>query len=115
MAGFSQQEQAFLARLVRHHRRDIPERYVGNLPARLREPLRLLLFSLRFACVLCRTRDDAALPDFRLHRDGHQLALRVDADWAMTHPLTIADLKSERAQLGVMGLRLDLSLGLDGT
>lgn len=113
MAGFSQQEQAFLARLVRHHRRDIPQRYAGSLPTRLHEPLRLLLFCLRFACVLCRTRDDAALPGFRLTRNGHQLTLRVDADWAMTHPLTIADLESERAQLRVMGLRLDLSLGLD--
>ncbi len=114
MAGFSQQEQAFLASLVRHHRRAIPRRYAGTLPARLHEPLRLLLFCLRLACVLCRTRDDAALPEFRLQRDGHHLVLDVGAAWAMAHPLTIADLESERIQLRVMGLHLDLGLGRHG-
>lgn len=113
MAGFSQQEQAFLSRLVRHHRREIPGRYAGNLPTRLHEPLRLLLFCLRLACVLCRTRDDDAVPDMRLTRDGHHLALRLDPRWAMAHPLTLADLDRERDQLRVMGLRLDVSLGLD--
>jgi exopolyphosphatase/guanosine-5'-triphosphate,3'-diphosphate pyrophosphatase len=111
MAGFSQQEQTFLANLVRHHRRAIPRRYAGTLPARLHEPLRLLLFCLRLACVLCRTRDDAALPEFDLDRDGHRIILEVSAAWATTHPLTIADLESERAQLRVMGLFLDVRLG----
>lgn len=114
MAGFSQQEQLFLARLVHHHRRDIPDRYASGLPTRLHEPLRLLLACLRLACVLCRTRDDSSLPEFRLARSGHHLTLRVDAAWAMGHPLTIADLEYERAQLRVMGLRLDISLGLEG-
>jgi exopolyphosphatase/guanosine-5'-triphosphate,3'-diphosphate pyrophosphatase len=113
MAGFSQQEQAFLSRLVRHHRREIPRRYAGNLPTRMHEPLRLLLFCLRLACVLCRTRDDDALPEIRLTRDGHHLSLRLDPRWAMAHPLTLADLDRERDQLQVMGLRLDVSLGLD--
>ncbi len=113
MAGFSQQEQSFLATLIRFHRRQIPSRYAGNLPPRLHEPLRLLLMCLRLACVLCRTRDDTALPDFTLQRDGHDLELQLDAGWAMAHPLTIADLENERVQLRVMGLNLDLSLGLD--
>ena len=114
MAGFSQQEQAFLSRLVRHHRREIPKRYAGDLPTRLHEPLRLLLFCLRLACVLCRTRDDEALPEMHLVRDGHKLFLRLDPRWAMAHPLTLADLDRERDQLQVMGLRLDVGLGLDG-
>ncbi len=112
MAGFTQQEQAFLATLVLFHRRDIPAKYAGTLPPRLREPLRLLLACLRLACVFCRTRDDTALPEFQLRRDGHRLELRVDAPWAMAHPLTLADLGAERTQLRVMGLYLDLSLGL---
>lgn len=114
MAGFTQQEQTFLATLIHHHRRAIPGKYAGTLPPRLREPLRLLLFCLRLACVLCRTRDDAALPAFQLVRDGHRLTLRLDAAWALSHPLTIADLEAERVQLRVMGLHLDISLGLDG-
>lgn len=113
MAGFTQQEQAFLATLILFHRRDIPRKYAGTLPPRLHEPLRLLLFCLRLACVFCRTRDDTAIPDFALERDGHDLSLRVDAAWAMAHPLTLADLEHERGKLRIMGLQLDLSLGLD--
>jgi len=110
MAGFSQQEQLFLAILVRHHRRSIPNRYAAGLPARLHEPLRILLFCLRFACILCRTRDDQAIPEFLIDRDGHRLTVRLDALWAMGHPLTIMDLEQERVQLRGVGLYLDIGL-----
>jgi exopolyphosphatase/guanosine-5'-triphosphate,3'-diphosphate pyrophosphatase len=113
MAGFSQQEQQFLATLIRHHRRAIPEKYAAGLPARLREPLRHALFCLRLACVLCRTREDPAIPRFRLRRADHHLTLRVGVTWAMGHPLTIADLEQERRLLEVLGLVLDLQLSQD--
>lgn len=113
MAGFTQQEQRFLAALVRHHRRAIPGAYANDLPTRLHEPLRLLLFCLRFACIVCRTRDDQALPKFRIRRSAHDIAVQFTADWAMGHPLTVADLKQERTQLKRVGLYLDISL--DGT
>ncbi|MEJ2534650.1 MAG: Ppx/GppA phosphatase family protein [Gammaproteobacteria bacterium] len=114
MAGFSQQEQLFLATLVQHHRRPIPARYADTLPGRLREPLRRLLFCLRLACILCRTRQDQAIPTFAVERDGQLLTLRLDPDWAMSHPLTLADLEQERVHLGVADVRLELSLGVDG-
>ncbi len=113
MAGFSQQEQAFLANLVRYHRREIPEGYAANLPARLHEPLRLLLLCLRLAIVFCRTRDDSAMPDLVLDREGHRLVLQLAPGWAMAHPLTIADLENERDQLRITGLNLELDLGID--
>lgn len=113
MAGFSRQEQAFLSQLVRHHRRELPRRYTGDLPARLQEPLRLLLFCLRLACVLCRTRDDDAIPEFHLSRAGHSLTLHLDPQWTMTHPLTLADLDQEREQLQVLGLCLDIRVESD--
>lgn len=111
MAGFSQQEQQFLATLVRHHRRSIPDKYASGLPARLQEPLRRLLFCLRFAAILCRTRDDTALPAFDASRDGHHITVSFAPEWAMAHPLTLADLEQERVQLRVPGLYLDISLG----
>ncbi|KAA9129847.1 Ppx/GppA family phosphatase [Marinihelvus fidelis] len=112
MAGFSQQEQQFLATLVRHHRREIPGKYAAGLPARLHEPLRRLLFCLRFAAILCRTRDDTALPRFEASRDGHRVTVDFEPEWAMGHPLTLADLEQERVQLRVPGIDLDISLGL---
>ena len=114
MAGFSQQEQQFLATLVRHHRRAIPDKYASGLPARMHEPLRRLLFCLRFAAILCRTRDDSALPRFGVERDGHRIIVSFEPEWAMAHPLTLADLEQERVQLRVPGLYLDVSLGLPG-
>ncbi len=113
MSGFSQQEQAFLANLVRYHRREIPEGYAANLPTRLHEPLRLLLMCLRLAIVFCRTRDDSAVPELSLVRDGHLAILHLDAAWAMAHPLTVADLETERGQLRITGLTLDLDLSTD--
>jgi len=112
MAGFTQQEQQFLATLVACHRRPIEPRFAALLPPRLHEPLRILLFCLRFACILCRTRDDSAVPDFDITRDDHRLSARFDAEWAMGHPLTIADLEQERVCLKVIGLELDISLGV---
>lgn len=110
LAGFSQQEQLFLAIMVRHHRRAIPQNYTGALPTRLHGSLRLLLFCLRFACIICRTRNDSAVPDFRMHRDGRQVFIHVSPEWAMAHPLTLADLEQERTQLKRVGLLLDISL-----
>jgi exopolyphosphatase/guanosine-5'-triphosphate,3'-diphosphate pyrophosphatase len=113
MAGFSQQEQQFLATLIRHHRRAVPDRYAAGLPARLREPLRQALCCLRLACVFCRTREDQAIPRFRLRRDGHQLTLSFEEGWALGHPLTLADLEAEQPMLEVLGLSLELDLGLE--
>ncbi len=71
MTGFTRQEQLFLAALVQSHRREIPGGYADKLPTRLHEPLRITLFCLRFASILCRSREDQAIPEFRLSRsDG---------------------------------------------
>ena len=64
MTGFTRQEQLFLAALVRNHRRAIPRSFADQLPTRLHEPLRMTLFCLRFATVLCRSREDEAIPTF---------------------------------------------------
>ena len=108
MAGFTRQEQLFLATLVRHHRRAVPEAFCEALPTRLHEPLRITLACLRLAAVLCRTRDDAAIPEFRLDAEDHVLDLHLPEDWARAHPLTMADLEQERGVLAAIGLALDL-------
>lgn len=110
MPGFSQQEQQFLAILVRHHRRTIPDRYAASLPARLHEPLRILMFCLRFACILCRTREDVPPPAFSISRTGASIKVRFDASWASGHPLTLTDLEHERVLLKVVGLYLEIEL-----
>ncbi len=105
MAGFTRQEQMFLAALVYHHRRAIPDDLGRHLPARLHEPLRITLFCLRFACILCRTRDDKAVPTFRLEGMGQNISVTFPPNWIRHHPLTMTDLGYERSQLDSVGLR----------
>jgi exopolyphosphatase/guanosine-5'-triphosphate,3'-diphosphate pyrophosphatase len=110
MAGFTQQEQQFLATLVRHHRRAMPTQYAHGLPSRLHEPLRVLLVCLRFACIVCRTREDADISAFALRRSGARITMSFERGWADGHPLTITDLEQERLALKVLGLFLDIQL-----
>jgi exopolyphosphatase/guanosine-5'-triphosphate,3'-diphosphate pyrophosphatase len=105
MAGFSRQEQLFLAALIRHHRRVIPNHYSDNLPTRLLEPLRMMLFCLRFACVLCRTRDDKSIPEFMLTGTDNRITVDFPSEWKEHHPLTMTDLKLETQQLNAIGIQ----------
>lgn len=108
MPGFSTQEQLFLAALIRYHRRGVPSRFAERLPSRLHEPLRVTLFCLRFACVLCRSRDDATIPNFSLHGADRSISVRFPANWAEQHPLTMADLELETEMLRKIGLQLSV-------
>lgn len=103
MPGFTRQEQLFLATLVRYHRRTIPGEYTDLLPTRLHEPLRTTLLCLRFACILCRSRDDP-LPEFRLSGSDKQVTVGFDAEWMDAHPLTLFDLKQETKSLAAIGI-----------
>jgi len=106
MAGFTQQEQQFLAALVRYHRRAIPRDFARSLPSRLHRPLRYSVFCLRLACILCRTREDSAIPSFTLTVTNERVSLILPAEWQNSHPLTLADLQRETQQLRSIGLQL---------
>ncbi len=109
MAGFTQQEQLFVAALVRHHRRAIPRDFARSLPGRMHVPLRFTLFCLRFACILCRTRDDLSIPGFSLIASDHDITAFLPAEWQRTHPLTMTDLNQEIQQLRAVGVNLILA------
>ena len=113
MTGFTRQEQMFLAALVRYHRREIPSVYTDLLPTRLHEPLRTTLVCLRFACILCRSRDDDSLPRFRLSGGDNRVTVGFDEAWMQAHPLTLFDLKQEARALAAIGIkfRVDASPG----
>jgi exopolyphosphatase/guanosine-5'-triphosphate,3'-diphosphate pyrophosphatase len=108
MAGFSRQEQLYLATLVGHQRRAIPPDYAARLPERLWLGLNITLVCLRLAWVFCRTRDDEAIPDFRIRLLGNNINLALPADWMESHPLTIADLGFEQQALQTTGLNLKI-------
>ena len=108
MSGFSRQEQLFLAALVGFQRRDIPAAYAANLPGRLHRALVITLLCMRLSWVFCRTREDDAIPDFKLRLKGSRVRLVLSDDWRENHPLTIADLEYEIKALQTTGLQLEI-------
>jgi len=106
MAGFSRQEQLFLALLVGYQRRDIPEDYAARLPGRLRKALAITLLCLRLSWAFCRTREDEAIPDIKIAMDKSRVRLTLSKGWMENHPLTIADLEYEEQALQTIGLQL---------
>ena len=108
MAGFSRQEQLFLAALVGFQRRDIPGDFAARLPKRLRKALRITLLCMRLAWIFCRTREDEAIPSFRIKLVDETVGLALPASWPDTHPLTFADLEYEQQALQTTGLDLQI-------
>ena len=107
MAGFTRQEQQFMAFLLRHQRRKLPDTALDQLPARLHESARTMLSIIRLAVALARSRTDADLPDFSISRtDVRTLLLALPKGWLRSHPLSARSLELERRQLTRLGMRL---------
>lgn len=108
LAGFTRQEQLFLAGLVGYQRRDIPASFAARLPGRLHEPLRTALICMRLAWIFCRTREDDAIPAAVITLDNRSVYLALTSAWKNDHPLTVADLDYEVHALQATGLELDI-------
>lgn len=108
MAGFSHQEQQFLAALVGFQRREIPVDYADKLPQRMHRALSISLLCLRLAWIFCRTREDDAIPPFKISLDEQRVHLSLPRAWEANNPLTIADLDYEKQSLQTIGLQLDI-------
>src|SRR6056297_285966 len=107
MAGFTRQEQQFMAFLLRYQRRKLPDDALEQLPPRLHDSARTLLSVVRLAVAIARSRTDADLPDFALSRpDDRTLSLALPPGWLQSHPLSARSLELERRQLARLGMRL---------
>jgi exopolyphosphatase / guanosine-5'-triphosphate,3'-diphosphate pyrophosphatase len=90
-AGFSQPQAARLGDLVLGHRGGL-----RKVEHRLNDtPFVLQLICLRLAALLAHARRTPEKKSVRLHRDGNQITLYVDATWARTHPQSIYLLNEE--------------------
>ncbi|MGE5469354.1 MAG: exopolyphosphatase [Bacteroidota bacterium] len=99
MPGFSKKDQARLAMLVLGHRGKLEK--LGAIPAS--DSAWQLVFCLRLAVLLHRTRDDRALPAWQVRANGSGFVLELPADWLADNPWTAAALREEVAvwkQLG---------------
>ena len=109
IAGFSQQEQRFVAVLVRTHRRSVPKSAFEMIPDRLLAHARRSAALLRLAVLLHRARDGEALPSLKLQVNGDRLTLSLDADWLQAHTLLRADLEGEIEDMRGLGMQLQLN------
>ena len=106
--GFSQQEQYFLAALLRSHRRKVSGTAFDALPERLRTPAKRLAALLRLAVLLHHSGEDRPMPRPVLSASGRSLRVHLDREWLHAHPLLRADLEGEPDDIG----RLDIDLRL---
>ncbi|WP_024889825.1 exopolyphosphatase [Luteimonas huabeiensis] len=109
IAGFSRQEQQFMAAMVRSHRRKIAKTAFDALPDRLLASARRLSLLLRVAVVLNRARETQPIPQLEAFAEGDTLVLKLDPRWLDSRPLLRADLESETGDLGALGLQLRLA------
>ena len=93
MPGFSKRDQARLAMLVLAHRGTLDK--LRALPAV--DSAWRLIFSLRLAVLLHRTRDDRALPTWRVAATSGGFRLDLPAGWLAENPWTAAALSEEAA------------------
>ncbi len=91
MPGFSKKDQARLAMLVLGHRGKLEK--LGALPAG--DSVWTLVFCLRLAVLLHRTRDDRPIPAWRVARTASGYQIELSADWLSANPWTAAALGEE--------------------
>ncbi len=108
IAGFSRTEQQFLATLVRNQRRALRLTSFESLPDRLAPAAQRCTLLLRIAVLLHRAHEGMRIPGLKLRANGTELGLKLSKRWLDAHPLTRADLYSEREHLRDIGMRLEL-------
>lgn len=106
IAGFSQQEQRFLAALVRTHRRGIPKSAFDLIPDRLLMAARRSAALLRLAVLLHRSHEALEIPRLDVAVQHDAIDLRFDRRWLDARPLLRADLAGEPEEFGDLGLAL---------
>lgn len=105
MPGFSKKDQARLAMLVLGHRGKLEK--LSTMPTG--DSGWCLVLCLRLAVLLHRTRDDRALPAYRLQATSRGFELDLPADWLAQNPLTAAALSEEMAIWRQIGRDLALN------
>ncbi|HST43769.1 MAG TPA: exopolyphosphatase, partial [Luteimonas sp.] len=106
IAGFSRQEQQFLAALVRTHRRKVPKSAFDALPDRLLASAKRSALLLRIAVLLHRAHEATERPEPGLEAGPATLHLRLRRRWLDARPLLKADLDGEPGEVLALGYQL---------
>ncbi len=109
LAGFSQNQQHYIATIVAAHRRKLDSELFAGLP----DFVVKLAVVLRLAILLHRDRSEEPLPFLKLIFDGITsnktlLRLKYPDNWLNTHPLTQTNLTQETTLLAALNIKLTL-------
>jgi exopolyphosphatase/guanosine-5'-triphosphate,3'-diphosphate pyrophosphatase len=102
MPGFSRMEQARLARIVLAHRGKLGKMHDAGLEGADWK----LVFALRIAALILRSRTDQRLPFLRVAADAGGFAIDMPQAWLDENPLSAAALESETDSWKAVGMRL---------
>jgi exopolyphosphatase/guanosine-5'-triphosphate,3'-diphosphate pyrophosphatase len=105
MPGFSRMEQARLARIVLAHRGKLRKMQDAGLEG----PDWKLVFALRVAALILRSRTDARLPFLRVAADAGGFAIDLPQSWLDDNALSAAALESETDHWKSVGMKLTVS------
>jgi exopolyphosphatase / guanosine-5'-triphosphate,3'-diphosphate pyrophosphatase len=105
MPGFSRMEQARLARIVLAHRGKLAKIQDANLEGSDWK----LVFALRTASLILRSRTDAKLPFLRVAADAGGFAIDLPQSWLDESPLSAAALEGEADSWKAVGMKLAVS------
>jgi exopolyphosphatase / guanosine-5'-triphosphate,3'-diphosphate pyrophosphatase len=109
LAGFSREEQRYLALLVMAQRRKFPDKEFKALAETQTKIAKRLAILLRLATLLHRSRSTDELPKFTLAAKGKSLSLCFPPQWLANHPLTEADLQQEASYLAGADITLQIT------
>ena len=106
MPGFSRQQQARLAALVRNHRRKFSNGPFKELPRYMAESSKRLAILLRLSVLLHRGRSPDSKPMLYLDVSESKIHVSFPDSWLEEHPLTRIELEREAEYLVKAGYKL---------
>jgi len=105
MPGFSRMEQARLARLVLAHRGKLAKVQDAGFEGADWK----LVFALRIASLISRSRSDAKLPFLRVAADSGGFAIDLPQTWLEDNPLSADALDAEAKHWKAVGMKLEVN------
>lgn len=106
MPGFTRQQQAVLAALVRVHRRKFVDSEFDGLPTNTADCVRRLAILLRFSVLMHRGRSGSHKPPMKVSTREHGIRVQFPERWLFDHPLTAAEIAREAEYLATAGFTL---------
>lgn len=109
MPGFSRMEQARLARIVLAHRGKLGKVQDAGPEFSDRGADWKLVFALRLASLILRSRTDARLPFLRVAADAGGFAIDLPQSWLEENPLSADALDAEAKRWKAVGMKLEVN------